>query len=82
MYMYRSPFSQDIETRLLQAWYGNLFDSFVFAARYRDFIWKLPQNDHWLHFGRCLKDISFITFVCLVITLKYTVRVTKYLRRK
>ena len=72
----------DSETRLLQAWYGNFFDSFVFATRYSDFIWRLPQNDYWLHLRRCLKDIPFITFVCLVITLKYTFRVTKYSSEK
>jgi hypothetical protein len=31
---------------------------------------------------RCLKDIPFITFVCPVITLKYTFRVTKYSSEK
>ena len=81
LYMYRSLFSQDIETRLLQACYVNFFESFV-AATYRDFIWKLPQNDHWLHLRRCWKDIPFITFVCLVITLKYTFSVTKYSSEK
>jgi hypothetical protein len=27
MYMFRALFSQDTETRLLQAWYGNFFES-------------------------------------------------------
>jgi hypothetical protein len=82
MYMFRSPFSQDIETRLLQAWYGKFFELFVFAARYRDFIWKLPQNDHWLQLRRCLKDIPFITFVCLVITLSTLFVLLSIVRRK
>ena len=80
--MYRSPFSQDIETRLLQALYGNFFESFVFAARYRDFIWELSQNDHLLHLRRYLKGIPFITFVCLVITLSTLFVLLSIVRRK